>query len=176
MGGRVGPILDRRVCLFGQTAPPMAGIGRLAAGVGVIKGNLRRDRFLPQTGPLVPLAPFCVVLLVMALKHFVADFVLQTHWIAHGKERCEGWLAPLAVHALCHAALTLCIALLAAPHLWWLALVDFVVHAAIDRSKTLIAQRGGWGVNEAGFWWLLGADQFLHQVTNVAIVVALFVL
>jgi hypothetical protein len=110
----------------------------------------------------------------MAVKHFVADFVLQTHWIAHGKERGEGWLAPLAIHALCHATLTLCIVLVAAPRLWWLALADFIVHAAIDRSKTLIAQRGGWSMNEAGFWWLLGADQFLHQVTNVAIVAALF--
>jgi hypothetical protein len=29
-------------------------------------------------------------------------------------------------------------------------------------------------VDEARFWWLLGADQFLHQVTNVGIVAALF--
>jgi hypothetical protein len=115
-------------------------------------------------------------MLVVALKHFVADFVLQTHWIAHGKERCEGWLAPLAVHALCHAVLTLGIALAVAPRLWWLALVDLVVHAAIDRGKTIIARRGGWGVDQGGFWRLLGADQFLHQVTNIGIVAALFAL
>jgi hypothetical protein len=129
---------------------------------------------LPQIGPLIPLGAFCIVLLVMTLKHFVADFVLQTNWIAHGKNRSEGWLAPLAVHALCHAFLTLAIALLVAPRLWWLAFVDFIAHATIDRGKTIIGQRGGWGVNEARFWWLLGSDQLLHQATNVAIVAAFF--
>ncbi|WP_246731362.1 DUF3307 domain-containing protein [Methylocapsa sp. S129] len=131
---------------------------------------------MPQIGPLVPLWTFCIVLVAMALKHFVADFALQPKWIAHGKERREGWLAPLALHAFGHAVLTLCVVLVVAPHLWWLALADFVVHAAIDRGKTLIAQRGGWCVDKAGFWWLLGFDQFLHQVTNVAIVAALFTL
>jgi hypothetical protein len=134
----------------------------------------RRDLALLQIDPLVPLRAFCIVLLLFALKHFVADFVLQTHWIAHGKERSEGWLAPLAIHALGHASLTLCIALAIAPWLWWLALVDFIVHAAIDRGKTIIAHRAGWGVEEAGFWWLLGSDQFMHQVTNVGIAAALF--
>jgi len=110
----------------------------------------------------------------MALKHFVADFVLQTGWIAHGKERKEGWMAPLAIHALGHASLTLCIALLVAPGLWWLAFVDFSAHAAIDRGKTIIARCGGWSAEEAGFWWLLGSDQFMHQVTNVGIAAALF--
>ena len=129
---------------------------------------------MAQIGPLVPLWTFCTVLVVMALKHFVADFVLQTNWIAHGKERCDGWLAPLAVHTLCHAFLTLCIVLAVAPRLWWLAFVDFAAHAAIDRTKSIIAGRGRWGMDEARFWWLLGFDQFMHQVTNVALVAALF--
>jgi hypothetical protein len=131
---------------------------------------------LPQIGPPVALCTLCIVLVAVALKHFIADFVLQTRWIAHGKERSDGWLAPLAVHALCHGFLTLCIVLSIAPRLWWLALADLIAHAAIDRGKTLIALRGGWGVDKTQFWWLLGADQFLHQATNVAIVAALFAL
>jgi hypothetical protein len=112
----------------------------------------------------------------MALKHYVADFVLQTNWIAHGKERSEGWFAPLAVHVLCHAALTLVIALVVAPHLWWLALVDLVVHAIIDRAKTLTGCYGGWKATQPQYWWLMGFDQFLHQVTNIAIAAALMAL
>lgn len=131
---------------------------------------------MPQIGPQVALGSFCLVLLAMTAKHFVADFVLQTDWIARGKDRCDRWLAPLAMHVFYHALLTLCIVVWVAPRLWWLAAADFVVHSAIDRSKTLIGRRGGWRMDQARFWWLLGADQGLHQVTNIAIVAALFAL
>jgi hypothetical protein len=89
-------------------------------------------------------------------------------------ERREGWFAPFAIHVLCHAALTLAIALAIAPRLWWLALVDLVVHAAIDRAKTLTGLWGGWGVDKTKFWWLMGFDQFLHQATNIALAAAFF--
>ena len=56
----------------------------------------------------------------MAAKHYGADFVGQTEWMARGKERVSGWAAPLAAHAGLHALGTLCIALLFKPSLWWL--------------------------------------------------------
>jgi hypothetical protein len=122
----------------------------------------------------VPLGSFCALLFVFALKHFVADFLLQTSWIAHGKERATGWLAPLTVHVLCHAGLTLGIALVLAPRLWWLAPAEFVLHACIDRSKSLIGARIKCTQKNAQYWWLLGFDQFLHQVTNIALATAFF--
>ncbi len=131
---------------------------------------------VPQIGPSVPLWPFCAILLAFAFKHFVADFLLQTTWIAHGKERPKGWFWPLAVHVLCHAALTLVITFAVAPRLWWLALVDLVVHGLIDRGKSLTGNWGGRKPNEGEFWWLMGFDQFLHQVTNIALTAAFFVL
>lgn len=129
-----------------------------------------------QLDLVVPLGSFCALLLVMALKHFVADFLLQTNWIAHGKERVEGWQGPLAVHVLCHASLTLLIALAIAPRLWWLALVDLVVHTIIDRSKTVVGNWSRCEKTQARYWWLFGFDQFLHQVTNIALAAAFFVL
>ncbi len=116
------------------------------------------------------------MLLVLTLKHFIADFLLQTNWIARGKERREGWLAPLAVHVLIHAAFTLAIALAIAPRLWWLALVDFVIHSCVDRGKSLTLQWGRWDTTRALFWHLLGFDQFLHQVTNIGLAIALVAL
>lgn len=113
---------------------------------------------------------------VFALKHYVADFVLQTNWIARGKERPRDWLVPLGAHVLCHAALTLVIVLAVAPRLWWLALVDLVVHFAIDRAKTLVAQQGNWQPAQVQFWWLIGVDQLLHQLTNIALAAALLLL
>lgn len=38
------------------------------------------------------------------IKHFLADFLLQTDWMAAGKDRPKGWLLPLAAHAGVHVA------------------------------------------------------------------------
>jgi hypothetical protein len=131
---------------------------------------------VPPFGPAVPLGSFSALLIVMALKHYVADFALQSNWIARGKEQREGWFAPLAAHVLIHAAFTLAIALAVAPRLWWIALGDLVIHFAIDRAKSRLSQWGGWDTSRVQFWWVLGFDQFLHQVTNVALAAALLAL
>jgi len=105
------------------------------------------------------------------VKHLLADFVLQTSWMAKGKERARGWAAPLGAHIAVHAGGTLLISLLMAPQLAWLALVDLVVHGAIDRCKTLIQQRYHLQVGQAAYWWLFGVDQTLHHLTHLAFAV-----
>jgi hypothetical protein len=42
---------------------------------------------------------FAVLAAVFAVKHFVADFPLQSNWMARGKEAETGYLAPLSAHA-----------------------------------------------------------------------------
>ena len=113
---------------------------------------------------------------VFAVKHLVADFLLQTNGMARGKERRAGWLRPLAAHVGCHAGLTLLVVLAVAPRLWWLAGVDFAVHILVDRGKTAIAQRPGFTPDQPRFWWLLGLDQCLHQLTNIGLAAALLLL
>ena len=119
---------------------------------------------------IVTMALLCVI---FAVKHVVADFFLQTNAMAHGKERRTGWLMPLLAHVSCHAVLTLLIVLVLVPRLWWLAIVDFVVHLCIDRCKTLIGQTQGWRPDQPSFWWLLGIDQCCHQLTNVGLATAI---
>ena len=121
-------------------------------------------------------AVLTVLGMVFATKHVLADFILQTTWMARGKERPDGWAPPLLAHASCHAVLTLAIALVTVPRLWWLSLIDLAVHLAIDRGKTLLAQRGGWHADQPQFWWLLGFDQYLHQLTNLWLAAALLLL
>ena len=128
--------------------------------------------------PLPPAAIQAVVAVTVlsaafAVKHLAADFLMQTSGMARGKERAAHWFAPLASHVLCHAALTLLIVLAAAPRLWWLAAVDFAVHIAVDRCKTVLAHRGRWTPDRPQFWWLLGLDQCLHQLTNVGLAAAI---
>ncbi len=112
----------------------------------------------------------------MALKHFLADFVLQSGWMVRGKEQACGWGGPLLAHAGCHAFITFVIAMAVAPRLWWVAAADLAVHATIDRAKSVVARRGGLAPEQAAFWRLLGFDQFLHNLTGVGLVLALLVL
>lgn len=130
---------------------------------------------LPQAAAAAVLA-VTALSAVFAVKHVAADFLLQTTWMARGKESSEGWLLPLLAHGACHAALTLLITLGVAPRLWWLAPVDLAVHLVVDRLKTLAAHWGGWSPDQPQFWWLLGVDQCLHQLTNLGLAAALALL
>lgn len=114
--------------------------------------------------------------IVFRIKHFACDFMLQTDWMAltKGKPGKEGYQA-LFSHTLIHALGTLLIVLAFAPVLWWLALVDFVVHSIVDRLKGLITLKKGWQTNDTLFWWAFGADQELHNFTHLAYIVAILV-
>ncbi|WP_244712304.1 DUF3307 domain-containing protein [Rhizobium cremeum] len=106
-------------------------------------------------------------------KHLLADFIWQTKWMALGKERAEGWLVPLTVHAAVHGMLTAAIFAFLSPSLAWIGIVDFAIHFAIDRSKAVIQQRFALTTTQPGFWWLLGTDQTLHHFTHLVFVVIL---
>jgi hypothetical protein len=129
-----------------------------------------------QASDWTPIWFLAVLIAIFSVKHFLADFVLQTGWIAIGKDCRNDWARPLAVHAAIHAGLALVIVLIVAPRLWWLALVDFVVHFAIDRGKSISGRWGGWTPQDARYWWLFGFDQLLHQFTNIGLAVGLMAL
>ncbi|NBN79945.1 DUF3307 domain-containing protein [Microvirga tunisiensis] len=114
-----------------------------------------------------------LVVLAFLAKHFIADFLFQTHWMAMGKEGRDHWILPLAAHAGIHAALTALLASAIAPSCLWLAAVDFVVHFAIDRSKAALVRVTGATPQRAGFWWLLGLDQTLHHLTHFAFILVM---
>ncbi|EAU40951.1 hypothetical protein FP2506_18724 [Fulvimarina pelagi HTCC2506] len=104
------------------------------------------------------------VFVAFVIKHVLADFVFQTEGMALGKTRRSGWLTPLAAHAGVHAVLTLIVVMIVAPSLWWLAAVDFLVHATIDQTKTVVARR--YKPDEQRFWTAFGIDQAAHQITH----------
>jgi hypothetical protein len=112
---------------------------------------------------------FALLMAAFTIKQFLADFPLQTEWMARGKERAEKNLAPLAFHAGVHGLLSTIIAVLAVPGLWWLGLVDFVVHFAVDFGKSAVSRRTQWKPGDAAFWTLFGFDQMLHHLTGLAL-------
>ena len=107
------------------------------------------------------------------LKQLFADFILQTAWMAKGKERQTGWVAPLGAHVTIHALCTLAICLLLLPAMAWLAIVDLAVHAVIDRSKSLLQAQFKFTPDQSSYWWMLGLDQTLHHATHLAFAIAL---
>ena len=106
-------------------------------------------------------------------KHFLADFLFQTDWMASGKERPKGWLLPLAAHAGVHGGMTGALFLAVSPSLAWLGLADALVHGVIDRMKSLAARRAAVTPRQAPFWWLFGADQTLHHLTHLGLAILL---
>jgi hypothetical protein len=106
------------------------------------------------------------------IKHFLADFLFQTSWMARGKADSQGWLAPLAIHASVHGVLTLLLMLALLPSLWWLGLVDFAVHTIIDRGKASATRGLGLTEKDDAWWWLVGLDQALHELTHFSFILA----
>lgn len=123
------------------------------------------------------MTPLTLLTLYVAfrLKHFIGDFLLQSDWMAlnKGKPGKEGYRA-LFSHTAIHAIGTLLVTLLFAPSLWWLGLVDFLVHSAVDRIKGVITFKKGWKPKDTVFWWAFGVDQELHNFTHIAYVAVIF--
>ncbi len=114
----------------------------------------------------LPTSWLSLAVLLFLCKHLIADFFVQTSWMALGKEAEAGWLPPLAVHAAIHALGTLIICLMIAPALFWFSGVDFIVHSFLDRAKGLLRRRYEATPSQSIFWWLLGVDQTLHGLTH----------
>jgi len=107
------------------------------------------------------------------IKHFLADFLLQTDWMAVGKDRPKGWLLPLAAHAGVHGAMTAALFLIVAPPLAWLGLADMLIHGVIDRLKSISTRRSALTPRQTAFWWLFGLDQSLHHLTHIGLAIVL---
>ena len=107
------------------------------------------------------------------VKHLIADYMLQSASMVAGKDARRQWLLPLTLHAAIHAGGTFLLVMAVQPLLWWLAPLDFAVHAAIDRTKSMVGGYGAWRPEESRFWRLHGADQAAHHVTHFAYVLVL---
>lgn len=112
------------------------------------------------------------LMLLLQVKHFVIDFPLQTkyQWSNKGTYGHSGGL----LHALLHGFGTfLCIAfvILDIPSAIILSFADMIIHYHIDWAKMNINKKMTWGpTTHEQFWWLLGLDQLLHQVTYIGMI------
>jgi hypothetical protein len=113
-------------------------------------------------------------LLALQLKHFVADFVLQSEY----QVRTKGIYGHFGgfIHSGLHIIGTIPALLIlgASPLAMAIILgVEFVVHYHTDWSKSKIDQIYKWGFADQRYWILFGIDQLVHQLTYLAIVYVL---
>lgn len=109
------------------------------------------------------------LLLLLQIKHVIADYVLQTRWIVMNKST-YGHPAAL-IHAGCHTILSFGV-------LWGmglplagaalLSLVEGIAHKHIDWTKGAIVKRAQVGTDDYMFWLYLGLDQAVHQISYLA--------
>lgn len=110
-----------------------------------------------------------ILLAMLATKHFVFDFVLQTPYQLKNKG-VYGHPSGL-LHAGLHVCGTL-VALLAvavpAGPLAAILFAEFVAHYHIDWAKEQITRRVGKS-NNVFFWGMIGLDQLMHHLTYIGI-------
>lgn len=108
------------------------------------------------------------IILMLTIKHFVADFVIQTDWMIAEK----GYYGKLGgvVHAAVHGIFTMAVLLVFAPSqaIYW-AFVDFVLHYHIDWVKMKIGEKYNYTPADKQFWFWIGMDQMLHYFTYIFI-------
>ncbi len=134
-----------------------------------------------------------ILLVAYQLKHFVADYLLQTHYML-GKFREKGWVLPLLAHVSVHAVFTATIAIAFGRMdiALQLALFDGFAHFVLDRIKASPSLMGRWKPLSAigymtaykdgetaklrsnqRFWWSIGVDQMVHHLTHYVCIFAI---
>lgn len=112
-----------------------------------------------------------ILMIAFQLKHFLADFIFQHHYMLRKVRPGWDFIVPLALHCFVHSVLTLVICLVYNPKMAWLALVDFTIHFLFDRFRSGPRYLGRFNDPKASiFWWVLGGDQMLHHLTHIWII------
>lgn len=112
------------------------------------------------------------LVLVLFVKHFVVDFLLQRpyQYLNKGTYGHPGGV----LHAGLHGTATMLSLRLFGYDVklaMILGLLDTVLHYHIDWAKVNINRHYGWtATTHEQYWWLLGLDQLLHTLTYILII------
>jgi hypothetical protein len=115
-----------------------------------------------------------LVLLILQLKHFVADFVVQSpyQFLNKGKYGHPGGIIHAGIHSL--ASMLTFLVITPSVRLGVAIVVgEFIAHYHIDWLKERTVRRQKWVFPQSEFWWTFGADQALHQLTYLIIAAVL---
>ncbi|MEO1251856.1 MAG: DUF3307 domain-containing protein [Pseudomonadota bacterium] len=115
------------------------------------------------------------LLLAFQVKQFLGDYVFQTTWMVSGKSKSgAGFIFPLSVHVMVHAVMTYGIVMVVNPSLWYLFLLDFFAHFAMDRIKASPTLLGRFSdTTKQTYWMTFGFDQMVHHLTHYIVIFVL---
>jgi len=148
---------------------------RIASHVASLPPGLVKSvcLILPDSTTTIAVGALTAWMLLLTVKHVFADFILQTSWMALGKDKKTGWALPLLAHCSVHLVLTTLLMLILAPQFWFIGPIDFGIHLAIDRAKGFCVSTFNITNQDRWFWWLIGTDQALHHLTGFGLSVVL---
>jgi Protein of unknown function (DUF3307) len=117
------------------------------------------------------------LLSLFQIKHLVCDFFLQApyQYLNKGKYGHPGGLLHVGIH--CMGSIWVMAACRPDLHrMFWLIIGEAIIHYHVDWAKIQIGDKFNWKpTNSDYFWWLLGIDQFVHQITYVVMVYFLLI-
>ena len=113
-------------------------------------------------------------LLALQVKHFLCDFVLQTEY----QVRTKGIYGHFGgfIHSGLHMVGSIPALLIMQAPLRAIVIImigEFLIHYHTDWTKANVDAHFDWGPTNVRYWMLFGADQLVHQLTYLAIVVLL---
>ena len=114
--------------------------------------------------------PAILLVLLLQIKHLICDGLLQTKEMVHSKGIYGKGLGIL--HSALHGAGTFVALAIFGTSLSLsigIALADAVLHYHVDFIKENLTRMRGWTVADREFWWAQMTDQFIHNVTYLAI-------
>jgi hypothetical protein len=124
---------------------------------------------------LAVLGWFIFFLLLLQLKHFLIDFVLQSHFMTALPEG-KRWFISLLMHALSHGFGSFTVLVIPAYVIGQVAaaavvcVAEVVIHLVIDTVRLRLFF---YNVLQPRYWTIHGIDQLLHGYTYIAMVAAL---
>ena len=116
------------------------------------------------------------VFFALMTKHWICDFGLQNFWQVSNKGT-YGHIAGI-IHASIQMTGTLVALSLTLPYsnvFLLIALVEGIFHYHIDWAKANLNTKWKLDSSNDHFWWLLGFDQWMHNLNYVAILVWLMI-
>lgn len=115
-----------------------------------------------------------LVLVLLFVKHFLADFCWQTDRML--RDKGHFWRIGGLQHAGLHGALTYVILMhfLGVQACVMLAIFDAVIHYTVDWFHRRATVKMSYDSNE--FWFWIGVDQLLHTLTYLVIAFVVSVL
>ena len=130
--------------------------------------------------------------ILIQLKHFIIDFLLQNAY-QYKNKGTYGHPGGI-LHSFYYGMGTfLVLAILCVPFgwpLWWMVILEMVIHYHIDWAKVKLGHKTNWSalygeterekahlsIYSDKYFWALGFDQYLHQITYIVLYANFFAL